>query len=417
MLKSRKILFLIFYMLPALALAQLPYDRDYPVMNYADAETHDAVSLLFEDIEAGRIELEYRGPRGYLESLLTLLNIDDSSQLLVFSKTARKSRFVTPETPRALYFNDEIYVGYIPDTNTLEIASMDPNLGPVFFDIPQDVETTMELSRQTSRCLRCHDTMSNTGGGTPRFMMSSRLVDTNGEIASHEVSVIMQDSTPLKQRWGGWYVTGLHGEQETMGNLMFEGQVTSVSEIDLLANGNKIDLSEWVNTSPYLTEHSDIVALLVIQHQIEVQNTMTKAAWDYRQLLAEEGAVSAEKVAELALPLLDALLMKNEAPLGDEIQGFSGFTEYFQNLGPFDDNMRSLRDLDLKQRVFKYPLSYLIYTDAFAALPEALHSYLVETIYEVLSTEEDNPDYAYMDAETRTAILEIINATAPGFFL
>ncbi len=166
MLKFRKTLFLILWMLPLLGAAQLPYDRDYPTMNYADAETYDAVSLLFEDIEAGRIELEHRGPRGYLESLLTLLNIDDSSQLLVFSKTARKSRFVTPETPRALYFNDEIYVGYIPDTNTLEIASMDTNLGPVFFDIPQDVETTLELSRQTSRCLRCHDTMSNTGGGT-----------------------------------------------------------------------------------------------------------------------------------------------------------------------------------------------------------------------------------------------------------
>ena len=417
MLKLRKVPNLILFILPALAAAQLPYDRDYPVMNYADAETHDAVSLLFEDIEAGRIQLEHRGQRGYLESLLTLLNIDDTSQLLVFSKTARKSRFVTPETPRALYFNDEVYVGYIPDTNTLEIASMDPDLGPVFFDIPQDLETTMDLNRQTSRCLRCHDTMSNTGGGIPRFMMSSRLVDSNGEIASHEVSVIMQDSTPLNQRWGGWYVTGLHGTQETMGNLMFEGRATSVSEIDLLANGNKVDLTEWVDTSPYLTEHSDIVALLVIQHQLEVQNTMTKAAWDYRQLMAEEGAVSAEKIAELGLPVLEALFMKNEAPLGDEIKGLSGFTEYFQDLGPFDNNMRSLRDLDLKQRVFRYPLSYLIYTDAFAGLPDALHSYLVDSIYGVLSAEADNPDFPHLDASTRTAILDIVKVTAPGFFL
>ncbi len=127
--------------------------------------------------------------------------------------------------------------------------------------------------------------------------------------------------------------------------------------------------------------------------------------------------MSAESVAELALPVLDALLMKNEAPLGDEIQGLSGFTEYFENLGPFDNSMRSLRDLDLKQRVFKYPLSYLIYTDAFAALPEAIHSYLLESLHEVLSASEDNPDYAYLDAETRAGILEIVNATAPGFFL
>ncbi len=413
----RKVIFLILFILPTMALAQLLYDRDYPAINYAGSETYDAASLLFEEIEAGRLQLEYRGERGYLESLLTLLNIDDSSQLLVFSKTARKSRFVTPETPRALYFNDEVYVGYIPDTNTLEIASMDPNLGPVFFDIPQDVESELELSRQTSRCLRCHDTMSNTGRGTPRFMTSSRLVDSNGEIASHEVSVIMQDSTPLNRRWGGWYVTGLHGEQETMGNLMFEGRATSVSEIDLQANGNKADLTEWVDTSPYLTGHSDIVALLVIQHQIEVQNTMTKASWDYRQLLTEEGTVSTEKIAELALPVLEALFMKNEAPLMDQIQGLSGYTEYFQNLGPFDNSMRSLRDLDLKQRVFKYPLSYLIYSDAFAALPEALHSYLTDSMYQVLSADEDHVNYAHLDAATRAAILEIVEATAPGFFL
>jgi len=117
MLKLGKIPFLILFMLPALAVAQLPYDRDYPVMNYADADTHDAVSLLFEDIETGRVELEHRGPRGYLESLLTLLNIDDSSQLLVFSKTVRRSRFVTPETSRPLSVNEEIYVGYIPASN------------------------------------------------------------------------------------------------------------------------------------------------------------------------------------------------------------------------------------------------------------------------------------------------------------
>ena len=417
MLNYRKTLLLILFLLPTFAVAQLPYERDYPAINYKDSETNDAVSLLFADITSGRIQLEHRSERGYLESLLTLLNIDDSSQLLVFSKTARKSRFVTPETPRALYFNDEVYVGYLPDTNTLEIAAMDPTLGPVFFDIPQDVERPLELNRETSRCLRCHDSMSNTGSGTPRFMVSSRLVDSNGEISSHEVSVIMQNSTPLNQRWGGWYVTGLHGEQETMGNLMFEGRAKSVSEIDLLASGNKTDLRGLFNTAPYLSDHSDIVALLVIQHQIEVQNTMTRATWDYLQLMAEEGAVNTEKVAELAKPVLDALFMKNEAALGDQILGLSGFTEYFQNIGPFDNSRRSLRDLDLNARVFKYPLSYLIYTDSFAAMPETLHNYLIEMIYQVLSSDADHIGYAHLDVETRAAILEIVNATVPGFFL
>jgi hypothetical protein len=417
MLSFIKTLLTILFFLPLFAAAQIPYDRDYPAMNYAEAETSDAVSRLLADINAGRVELEYRGERGYLESLLALLDIDETSQLLVFSKTARKSRFISPETPRAIYFNDEVYVGYVPETNSLELAAMDPVLGPVFFDLPQNVERSLELDHQTSRCLRCHDAMSNTGGGTPRFMMTSRLVDSNGEIASHEVSVIMEDSTPLRQRWGGWYVTGFHGEQETMANFMFEGQARSVRELDLLANGNKPDLSGLVNTAPYLSNHSDIVALLVIQHQITVQNTMTQAAWDYRQLLAEQGEVSAEKVAELAQPVVDVLFMKDQAALGDQIQGLSGFTEYFQSRGPFDNNGRSLRDLDLSSRVFKYPLSYLIYTDAFAAMPEALHSYIVQTIQSVLTADADTAEYPHLDSQTRAVILDIVNTTDSGFFL
>lgn len=413
----RKSAFVIWALLLSAQLyAQAAYERDYPAIAYADTETMDAATALFADIEAGRVRLEHRNERGYLESLLALLNIDPSSQLLVFSKTARKSRFVTPESPRAVYFNDEVYVGYVPDTNTLEIASMDPQLGPVFFDIPQDAESTPLLNRETNRCLRCHDSFTNTGGGTPRFMMSSVLADANGTIASHEVSVITKDSTPLNRRWGGWYVTGLHGQQPTMANLIYQGGV-SVNDLDLLANGNKLSLDGLVDTRPYLTEHSDIVALLVMQHQIEVQNVITKASWDYRQLLAEQASVSSERLAELAQPLLDALVMANEVPLTDQIQGVSGYAEYFQNLGPFDERGRSLRELDLNQRVFTYPLSYLIYSDAFAALPTELHTYLLERLYEILSADSDPLDYPHLDAQTRSAILEIVNSTAPGFFL
>tara|TARA_R110000824_G_scaffold7892_4_gene35823 strand:+ start:46368 stop:47621 length:1254 start_codon:yes stop_codon:yes gene_type:complete len=403
-------------LVPAILYAQTAYERDYPAIAYADTETRDAATALFADIAAGRVRLEHRTERGYLESLLALLNIDPSSQLLVFSKTARKSRFVTPESPRALYFNDEVYVGYVPDTNTLEIASMDPQLGPVFFDIPQDAESELALNRETSRCLRCHDSMTNTGGGTPRFMMSSVLADSNGTIVSHEVSIITRDSTPLNRRWGGWYVTGLHGQQPTMANLIYRGGA-SIKDQDLLTNGNKTTLDDLVDTRPYLTAYSDIVALLVMQHQIEVQNAMTRASWDYRQSLAEAGSPSAEKLAELAKPVLDALLMANEAPITDEIQGVSGYTEYFQNLGPFDEQGRSLRELDLNQRVFTYPLSYLVYSDAFAALPDELHSYLQERLHEILSADSDPAEYAHLDAATRAAILDIVNSTAPGFFL
>ena len=397
--------------------AQLPYERDYPVMNYYEAGASGPVSELLQSINAGETTLEYDPQQGYLPALLELLDIDPSSQLLVFSKTARKGRFISPQTPRALYFNDEVYVGFVPDTPGLELAVMDPALGPVFFELDrQRGEGALEVSRQNSVCLRCHDSLTNSGGGTPRFMMSSVLVNELGEIASHEVSIITNNSTPLESRWGGWYVTGFHGEQANLGNFTYQaGQ--SLADAELLSNGNRADLSDLLDTGNYLTPYSDIVALLVMQHQIEVQNVMTRVNWNYQQRLAENAQLQDGELEELARPLLDALLMANEAELGDSIEGVSGYSDYFQSLGPEDEQGRSLRDLDLQERVFTYPLSYLIYSDAFQSLPQALLRHLKTALHDILSGAQDHPDYPYLDARLRNEILAIVAQTSPGFFL
>lgn len=396
--------------------AQLPYERDFPVINYYEAEASGELSEFLDAVTSGDIVLSFDPDFGYLPAVLEALNIDPSTQLLIFSKTARKRRFISPENPRALYFRDDIYVGYVPETNGLEFAAMDAQLGPVFFELGQQRDGRLDTRRQSTVCLRCHDSFTNSGGGTPRFMMNSVLVDEIGEIVSHEVSLVTENSTPLERRWGGWYVTGYHGSQETLGNYMYRPGET-FAEADFLSHGNIEDLSELLDTSAYLTPYSDIVALLVMQHQIEVQNVMTRVSWHYRQQVAEQGSITDEELAELARPLLDALLMANEAPLGDRISGTSGFSDYFQGLGPQDAQGRSLRQLDLQARVFSYPLSYLIYSEAFAALPEPLHDFLTGSIHQLLSAPQDSGEYPYLDAETRRAILDIVNATAPGFFL
>lgn len=403
------------FMAPA-GYAQLPYERDFPVINYYETEASGKLTEFLDAVASGDMVLPFDPEFGYLPAVLDALGIDASSQLLIFSKTARKRRFISPDNPRALYFGDDIYVGYVPETNGLEFAAMDAQLGPVFFELGQQRDGMLDIRRQNSICLRCHDSFTNSGGGTPRFMMSSVLVDEIGEIVSHEVSLVTDNSTPLERRWGGWYVTGYPGTQETLGNYMYRpGEV--FAEADFLSHGNIEDLSALLDTSPYLTPYSDIVALLVMQHQIEVQNVMTQVSWHYRQQVVEAGSISDEALAELARPLLDALLMANEAPLGDVVRGTSGFSEYFQSLGLQDAQGRSLRQLDLQERVFRYPLSYLIYSEAFAALPPALHDYLTGNLQRLLSADEDPADYPYLDAAKRQAILDIVNATAPGFFL
>src|SRR5579871_1236978 len=97
----------------------------------------DPVAQLQAKLDSGAASLEFDADHGYLKSLLQALNIPVDSQGLVFSKTSLQASLISPQTPRALYFNDDVYVGWVPGTKALEIASVDPKNGPVFYLLPQ----------------------------------------------------------------------------------------------------------------------------------------------------------------------------------------------------------------------------------------------------------------------------------------
>src|SRR5690606_20757376 len=239
------------------------------------------------------------------DSLLEALGINPDSQSLVFSKTSLKARFITAATPRALYFNDDVYVGFTQGASALEIAVMDPNLGPVFFDMPNRAGEEVDFERPMGRCLRCLDSYGLTGGGVPRFILSSNLADEEGTLVTHELSEITSTATPIRRRWGGFYVSGTHGDMEHMGNVVLR-EVQPIIQLDLSLTGNKTDLGEFVDLSPYPSEHSDIVPLLVMEHQVELQNLLTRVNYDARTLLdgqAMDDAVRA-RLAEITEPLV-----------------------------------------------------------------------------------------------------------------
>ena len=399
--------------LPTPVFSQFSYEEAYPGVDYATRPLNDRATRLMADIEAGRKTLEFDAEgRGYLDSLLAALDIDPSSQFLVFSKTALKTRFVTAQTPRALYFNDDTYVAFVQGSRSLEVAAMDPVLGPVFFDFSQVPEDEDRMTREMNRCLRCHDSYSMTGGGVPRFLLSSVLAGPDGEIVAHEVSIITDTSTPLNRRWGGMYVTGLHGSQDILGNFIVD-DVSKLTNMDLAPNGNKTGLSAYLDTSPYISSGSDIVALMVLEHQVEVQNKLTRLGFESRTRLHENGALTEQELADLTRPLLESLFMANEVALTDTITGTSGFSDTFQALGPKDSQGRSLRDLNLETRTFEYPLSYLVYSDAFNALPAPVLEHLFDSIRRVLAGESNEPAFAHLSAGDRAAITAILRDTKP----
>lgn len=395
--------------------AQIRYDEEYPAIGYTSAALQDPVSELLRRVEAGEVELVWNEERGYLDSLLEALDIHPDSQALVFSKTSLKNRFITPESPRALYFNDSVYVGMTFGSSALEIGAMDPNLGPVFFDMPNRAGDAVDFERQMGRCLRCHDSYGLSGGGVPRFILSSNLAGADGSIVSHELSEITSTATPIRRRWGGFYVSGTHGAQEHMGNLILR-EVPSVLDLDLSLTGNKTDLSEFLDLSRYPSPHSDIVPLLVLEHQVELQNLITRVNYDARTLLHGAGGTdeaTRERLAEMSEPLVRALLMTDEAPLEDEVQGTSAFAEHFQSLGPFDARGRSLRELQLETRTFKYPLSYLIYSEAFLALPEQVRNIVYGRLGEILN--RGDAGFPRLDADLRGALQGILRDTHPEY--
>ena len=364
-------------------------------------------------IGSGQAELSFEPGRGYLVSLLASLDVPASSQMLVFSGTSLQKRVVSSDTPRAIYFADDVYIAWLQGSDLLEIAAFDPNLGPVFYTLRQEESDTPDFERHTDFCLECHDTYGLTGGGVPRFLIGSGPTDAMGRMASHEGWILTTDQTPLSRRWGGWYVTGTHGDQRHAGNIVVRAS-DDPAQPGEATNGNRTDLSGLFDTDPYLTGNSDIVALMVVEHQIHVHNLLTRANWEVRKLLDAQSG-TAGQIAALVEPLVRAMLFVNEATLSGAISGTSGFRSDFESRGPLDADGRSLRHLDLTRRLFRYPMSFLVYSEAFEGLPTEAKEQVFRRVWEVLAGVDRSDEFHHLSEMDRSATLEILRDTQGDF--
>jgi hypothetical protein len=400
-------------------------DIDREPINYATADAHNAVERLQERLDAGQAKLTYEEGSGYLRSLLRELNVPVSSQMLVFSKTSLQRQRINPRTPRALYFNDDVYIGYCQKGDLMEVTAVDPHLGAVFYSLKQKMSAKPHFQRQTDNCLICHASSFNQG--FPGHLARSVFADGMGLPILASGTYRIEHSSPLRQRWGGWYVSGTSGKQTHLGNLIVRGNPRP-EEIDNSANVNVTHLDRYFKTAPYPTPHSDIVALMVMEHQTEMHNRLTRANFQTRLALHDEAEFNKalsrpadyrsdstiRRIKNAGEPVVKYLLFCEETQLTDPIKGTSGFTEEFAKRGPRDAKGRSLRDFDLKRRLFAYPCSYVIYTEAFDSLPAPVKDYVLRRLWEVLSGKDTSKEFAHLSAADRQAVLEILRATKPN---
>jgi hypothetical protein len=391
-------------------------------IDYRSENLTDPVALLQKRIDRGEAKLVFEPKHGYLKSVLEKLAIPIDSQTLVFSKTSFQYKKISPELPRALYFNDDVYIGQVHDGKVIEVVSFDPVQGAIFYILDEHQAEHPVFQRAELDCTQCH-----VAAGTknvPGVLLRSIYATRTGTQATPSQSFITGQESPLSERWGGWYVTGTYGSQTHMGNVVVEDK-DNPEQIDRAAGANLTDLSKKFDTSLVLSGQSDVVAHLVLAHQTQMHNLITLTNYQTRIALYKAGLpadAKAESIPEAtrqlyqkpAEQLLRYLLFADEVPLEGQVKGTSGFSEEFAARGPRDPEGRSLRDFDLRARIFKYPCSYLIYNEAFDSLPAQAKDYVYHRLFEVLTGRDQSPEFAKLNGETRRAILEILLATKPG---
>ena len=400
-------------------------DFERPPIEYSKSRPNTPIERLQKKIDAGKLELAFHGERGYLPAVLDALGVAKSSQVLVFSKTSMQRHRIGPWAPRALYFTDDLYVGYCRAGQVLEISAVDPQLGAVFYTLDQEKSLRPKFVRKTDACMLCH--ASSSTRNVPGLTLRSIFPDKSGEAILAMGSVRVDQSTPFDRRWGGWYVTGIHGKQAHLGNVTIVNHGGREPRAEALAGQNVTDLTHRFDTSAYLTPHSDIVALMVLEHQGEGHNLIARAGIQTRlaeysqaQLNKELGRAAdfyseatQSRIRSVGEPLVRYLLFSEEAKLTDKIAGTSTFAADFAKRGPRDRQGRSLRDFDLEHCLFKYPCSYLVYSDAFAQLPATMKDYVLRQIHLVLTNRNSAREFDHLSRDDRQAILEILRETKP----
>jgi hypothetical protein len=384
--------------------------RDVPAIAYSTAPVTDRIAALNERLRDGRATLAFDARGGYLKAALEALNVPVESQVTTFGKNSFQADLIEPTNPRALYFSDDVAVGWVRGADLLELAAQDPRQGGIFYTIEQKPAAVPQFVRNDN-CLACHlswDTL-----GVPGFFQMSTLTVPD-DPHSYASGFPSDDRRDFDQRWGGWYVTGNIGSLVHMGNVPISNTTTPARA---MARALK-SLDERFDTTGFPTRTSDVVALMVFDHQTHMMNLLTRMGWE--ALVAAGGdPKQMERVEQAAVDVVDYMLFVYEAPLTGPVRGTSGFAETFTARGPFDSKGRSLRQLDLDHRLLKYPCSYMIYSEVFDALPLLAKGAVYRRLWRVLSGRERGEPYSHLTAADRQAVIEILRATKkdlPDYF-
>lgn len=407
--------------------AQNPVKKVIP--NFEGTKPDTRVTRLFEEAKDDPAICN-GSSHEILSELLKRWEIPIETQILVYSKTSAQNPHISPETPRAIYYSDDVYLGWVQD-GEIEVASFDPKLGMVFhlIELTTHKKGALPVLNRDQTCLNCHAGSSN--HDMPGLMARSVHPAASGMPIFEAGSFHVRHSTPIEERWGGWYVTGHVEEREHLGNAVAELSADGSSiELRPLAKGNLDALDGLFVTAPYLNGgHSDVVSLMVLEHQVGVHNILVEANLTTRETLrrhvemqksfGEKGDAplsdsNARILDRLATRVLHEMLYVDEIELPGGIEGGSAFQEAFEKGAIRSKSGKSLRDFRLYGRLMKYRCSHLIYSEAFQQLPPEMRSRILDQLHGILTEPDKWPEFAHLKGSERKTILEIVSETVPN---
>jgi len=348
-------------------------------------------------LEAGRVPLDRSSEKAFVVSLLKALDISPATQTLVFSTTSLQLSRISPRNPRALYFNEDVYVGWVPG-GQLEVAGIDPAIGGVYyiFDIPRG-PAPIRVER-SARCFNCHAEFEI--GRIPGLLLKSVVPGPGGGSLESFRNDTTGHAIPFKDRFGGWHLTGQHGLPQHWGNL-----TGTLSAKGLTKSPNPP--GRQFRLDRYPVGSSDILAHMLQEHQVGFVNRAIKATYDTRGSTPENVRNVINKHADT---LVKYLLFADEAALPKEgMTGDAELAKFFLARARKTPAGASLRELDLKSRMFKHRCSYMIHSAAFVGLLPALKTEVLKRLHAALIG--DDPHGKHLPIAEKQAIHQILTAT------
>ena len=400
--------------------SQFYNDYELEPHGYFSKDAKDPVTLLMKRVQRGEVLIKEPNGKPLVERLLRELGLNKDTQVLVFSRTSLQRREVSYSNPRALYFNESVYLGWMPN-GRIEIASFDPELGPIFYFQRELDDASSPLLARSRSCLGCHagDATNFLPGSLGRSVYpdksgrSLRSIDDYRRSGHH---------IPLHDRYGGWFVSGNHGAMRHMGNAIASREGGKITiDREQFANLEKLD--RFFSTEAYPAPGSDIAALLVFDHQVTMHHRLVEAAYRARQSLFDSKldpketdlsklskGRSIDEFIEGRDKVVDYLLFRDETPI-PKISCDPGFRRAFTANHIADSRKRSLKDLRLDGRIFENRCSYMIYSPTFDQFPPMLKGAIYARIHEILTSPKPVEGFDYLGKDEKRRILEILHET------